>query len=216
MRTERGFTRIVSFSDGVVAIAITLLVLPLVTSAAEEGGDLRVFLAENVWQLFVFVLSFAVIGRFWIAHHTLYEKLDGYTPSLLWTNMLWLLSIVFLPFPTQLLASVDSESRITYALYIGTMVVTSFASFLQQWIALRNPGIQAETAKGSLRLAPTVSVLVAMLLALAVSLLVPAIGLWSLVLIALAGPAEKLLSSRPGPRASAPSQPTETEGAETS
>lgn len=214
MRTERGFTRLVSFSDGVVAIAITLLVLPLVTAAAEEEGDIGAFLDGNTWQLFVFVLSFVVIGRFWMVHHEMYERITSYTTGLLWANMLWLLSIVFLPFPTQLLASVDRESRITYALYIGTMIVTSFAAFLQQWIASRNPQILAPEAKGTVPLAPAVSILVTMIVALAVAVLVPRIGLWSLTLIALANPAERLVSSRLARRAPSTSSATNTEGTE--
>ncbi|MGV8880632.1 MAG: TMEM175 family protein [Rhodoglobus sp.] len=213
MRTERGFSRLVSFSDGVVAIAITLLVLPLVTSAAEEEGDLSAFLAANVWQLFVFVLSFVVIGRFWMLHHAMYEKLTGYTTSLLWANMLWLLSIVFLPFPTQLLVSVDQSSRTAYALYIGTMIVTSFASLLQQWIASRNPQIVAGEARGTLRLTPSVLTLLVMIVSLALALLVPAIGLWSLLLIAIAGRLERLVTKRNSP-ASSPTRPENPERTE--
>ena len=202
MRTERGFSRLVSFSDGVVAIAITLLVLPLVTSAAEEKGDLSAFLAANIWQLFIFVLSFVVIGRFWMLHHAMYEKITGYTTSLLWANMLWLLSIVFLPFPTQLLVSVDQDSRTAYALYIGTMIVTSFASLLQQWIASRNPQIVAVEARGTLRLTPAVATLLVLIVALALALLAPVIGLWSLLLIAIAGRLERLFSRRRSPTSS--------------
>ena len=215
MRTERGFSRLVSFSDGVVAIAITLLVLPLVTSAAEEQGDVSAFLAANVWQLFVFVLSFVVIGRFWMLHHAMYEKLTGYTTSLLWANMLWLLSIVFLPFPTQLLVRVDESSRTAYALYIGTMIVTSFASLLQQWIASRNPQIVAVEARGTVRLTPAVLTLLVMIAALALALLVPAIGLWSLLLIAIAGRLERLVTSRKS-TASSPTRPENPERTENS
>lgn len=183
-----------SFSDGVVAIAITLLVLPLVSAAAEESGDIATFLRDNTWQLFVFVLSFVVIGRFWMVHHDMYERIIGYTPGLMWANMLWLASIVFLPFPTQLLGSVDRESRITYLLYIGTMIVTCLAALLQQWIAVKNPDIQAEGAKGTLRLTGSVSILVVFVVALIVALVFPAIGLWSLLLVAVSGVLERFLS----------------------
>ena len=64
VHTERGFDRLVNFSDAVVAIAITLLILPLVDTAAtvgtESAGKLVV---QNGYKLFVFVLSFAVIGQ---------------------------------------------------------------------------------------------------------------------------------------------------------
>ncbi len=69
-RTPRGFSRMVNFCDAVVAIAITLLILPLVDTASSIGtmsvGDL---FTENAYRLFVFVLSFAVIGNVWFIHH---------------------------------------------------------------------------------------------------------------------------------------------------
>ncbi|MEP6480405.1 MAG: TMEM175 family protein [Rhodoglobus sp.] len=193
MHTERGFTRLVGFSDGVVAIAITLLVLPLVTSAAEAGTDLGLFLRENGYQLFVFVLSFAVIGRFWLVHHEMYENAIGYSGMLLWSNLLWLLSIVFLPFPTELLATTsDRDDTITYGLYVGTMLLTSIATVLQQWALIRRPDLQAEPVRGSLRLRSYVVTLVIMAIALVISVLVPHYGLYSLLLLVLATPAERL------------------------
>ena len=142
MRTERGLGRLVGFSDGVVAIAITLLVLPLVTAATEVTTDAWTFLVANAYQLFVFVLSFAVIGRFWIVHHQTYENVIGYRPAMLWATLFWLLTIVLLPFPTQLLASSDHQSPLVYCLYIGTMLATALASLLQQSIIVRHPEVQ--------------------------------------------------------------------------
>ena len=117
MHSERGFDRLVNFSDAVVAIAITVLVLPLVDLAANIGSEATAhFLLENRFRLFVFFLSFAVIGRFWLAHHRLYESVAGYNDWLLWANLVWLLSIVFLPFPTELPAAANSHDRVTNSL----------------------------------------------------------------------------------------------------
>ena len=214
MRTAHGFMRLVSFSDGVVAIAITLLILPLVESVTDANGDIAAFMSQHAGQLFVFVLSFAVIGNFWVVHHQMYEKLTGYTRGLLWLNLLWLMSIVFLPFPTALVATA-SETPSTHALYIGTMIVTSFASLLQQWIASRNPQIVAVEARGTVRLAPAVLTLLVMIAALALALLVPAIGLWSLLLIAIAGRLERLVTRRKS-TASSPTRPENPERTENS
>jgi uncharacterized membrane protein len=66
METQRGFDRLVDLSDVVVAIAATLLVLPLVDIAGEiDKGDLGSLFVDHWQQLFAFVLSFAVICRFW-------------------------------------------------------------------------------------------------------------------------------------------------------
>src|SRR5690242_5482336 len=104
------FDRIVFFSDAIVAIAITLLVLPLVDSVPEEGtfkaSDL---LADDSALLLAFGLSFFVIARFWLVHHRIFTKIEGYTTPLVWANMAWLVSIVWLPFPTEMIG-VQSES----------------------------------------------------------------------------------------------------------
>jgi len=193
VHTERGFTRLVSFSDGVVAIAITLLILPLVDSASEISAGVATFLTDNAFQLFVFVLSFAVIGRFWLTHHGMYENAIDYNKALTRANLLWLLSIVFLPFPTELLASGDGDERLTYALYVGTMTLTSVAALLQQWILVRNPQLQAPEARGTLRLLPYVMITVIMVVALAAAVAFPGFGLYALLLLFVATPAERVI-----------------------
>lgn len=193
MRTERGLSRLVGFSDGVVAIAITLLVLPLVTAATQVDVDAGTFLAENAYQLFVLVLSFAVIGRFWIAHHQMYEDVIAYRPSMLWATLFWLLTIVFLPFPTQLLATADRESRITYGLYIGTMVLTSLAALLQQWIIVRHPDLQNPEVRGTLDIGSFVSLTAALVVCLLLAVAIPGVGLLSLLLLIVTGPIEAII-----------------------
>lgn len=105
---DHALERLVFFSDAVMAIAITLLIieievphLPRGTSNAEFGQALL----ELVPNFFAFALSFLVIGRFWIGHHQLFGKLHRYDKRLLWPNLLFLMAIVFLPFATALLGS---------------------------------------------------------------------------------------------------------------
>ncbi|HWR84727.1 MAG TPA: TMEM175 family protein [Rhodoglobus sp.] len=196
MRTERGFSRVVGFSDGVVAIAITLLVLPLVTTAAQHQSDVWTFLADNASDLFLFALSFVVIGRFWLVHHQIYENAVGYTPALVWANLLWLLSIVFLPVPTQLIASAEREERITYALYVGTMLVTCFAALLQLAIIRGRPDLQAPEVRGTLRLAPSWIVIAIMSVALLSAVLFLRAGLFALLLLALSPVLDRSLARR--------------------
>ena len=184
MRTERGFDRFVNFSDAVVAIAITLLVLPLVDTAAkigsESGSDL---IAKNQFEIFIFVLSFAVIGQFWLVHHRMFENAIGYNEQLLWSNFLWLASIVFLPFPTELLASTTKHQVAVYGLYVGTMLVASAALLIEQWIIMANPELQAESVRGTLTVVPAATATVVIAVALVIAVTVPSIGLWSLLLL---------------------------------
>jgi uncharacterized membrane protein len=76
MQTTRGLDRLVFFTDAVTAIAITLLVLPLVdsvTEAAHAGLSAEQFIGNNVAAIAGFALSFLVIARLWIAHHSTFE-----------------------------------------------------------------------------------------------------------------------------------------------
>src|SRR5215212_7039470 len=102
-----GFERVVFFSDAVFAIVITLLVLPLTAEIdlPEESADI----AHEIWQhwptMLSFVISFLVIGQFWIAHHRMFSHLRGYDRPLIWLNLVSLLSVCFLPFPTAVLGA---------------------------------------------------------------------------------------------------------------
>ncbi|MGA1836386.1 TMEM175 family protein [Herbiconiux sp. 11R-BC] len=189
MHTERGFDRLVNFSDAVVAIAITLLILPLVETVTSLGdGTVEELISEDWSKFLVFVISFAVIGRFWMAHHAMYERVVGYNVPLLWVNLLWLLSIVFLPFPTELIAATSYESPTTCALYIGTMLVTSIAALGQQQIIIRSPELQAEQVRGTVDNLGAVVMVLLMVVAFVLGVFVPHVGLWALLVLALTGP----------------------------
>ncbi|CAN5479305.1 TMEM175 family protein [soil metagenome] len=196
MKTPHGYSRLVGFSDGVVAIAITLLILPLVDAASDYDGDTGTFVMEHLGKLLVFLLSFAVIGNFWLVHHRTFERITTYNSGLLWANLLWLLSIVFLPFPTALLATSPSGDRATYVLYVGTMVVTTAAEVLMQWIIMRHPDLQAKEVRGTLRIRPYITPLIIMVFALLIAGLFPSIGLWGLALFALTAPIEGAIARR--------------------
>jgi uncharacterized membrane protein len=71
---EIEFSRIVAFSDGVFAIAITLLVLNLDVGEGVKDGELGTVLWNHHQDLFAYVLSFAVIGRFWLIHHRFFGE----------------------------------------------------------------------------------------------------------------------------------------------
>src|ERR1700691_2436078 len=106
MRSETGLRRLVNFSDAVVAIAITLLILPLVDVAGSIGASsVGHFLDVNKDKLLAFALSFAVIGNFWWVQHQQFERVKKYNAVLVGGMGLWVFSIVFLPFPTELLGA---------------------------------------------------------------------------------------------------------------
>lgn len=110
------------FSDAVIAIAITLLVLDLqVPSGLSPTGFTRA-LGALAPQFFSFGLSFLVIGRFWISHHRLFRYLRAYDEPLLSLNLMFLLSIAFLPFPTAQLGDYpySRAAALLYAVSIAS------------------------------------------------------------------------------------------------
>ena len=109
MESERGVERLIFFTDAVAAIAITLLILPLVdivTADASRSHPVPVstFLAENVGQLLAFGLSFVIIARFWMANHRILADVVRSTPVLMWLDIGWVFTIVLLPLPTEITA----------------------------------------------------------------------------------------------------------------
>jgi TMEM175 potassium channel family protein len=151
--------RLEAFSDGVIAIAITLLVLELKVPDA-ENGQLLDALARN-WPSYVaFVLSFVVIGIMWVSHHSMFERIAQVDRGLLFVNLGLLLGIAFLPFPTALLASYvrdgGSNAQIAAAIYSATMASIGLV-FVGMWYYLyRRPhllvdGIEPALLRRSIR-----------------------------------------------------------------
>ena len=147
-RRTRTLERITAFTDAAVAIALTLLVLPLATfadagTARQSLGDL---LAEHRGDIVSFAVSFLVIALFWSDHRQLYESLVDYDEWLLTLNTFWLLMVVFLPFPTARLV-VESRMRTDSAVfYLGTMLVISLIAIAQTWWVGRRPALRGAGA----------------------------------------------------------------------
>jgi uncharacterized membrane protein len=200
--SEAGFRRPVNFSDAVVAIAITLLVLPLVDSASSIGtAGLGKFFQDNETRLLAFGLSFAVIGSFWWGQHQRFEKVRSYNSVLMWGMFLWLLSIVFLPFPTELIGTVKKSTVAVHAIYVGTMLGTAIGALIQQWAIVRWPELQDEAQAGTATLDSAVVLTGFMGVALVMTVAVPSVGLWPLLVLLLSRRLEHLLATR---RARAP------------
>jgi uncharacterized membrane protein len=129
VRESVEFTRIVAFTDGVFAIAITLLVLSLGVPEGLAGRDLHDFLVDSWRQFFAYFLSFAVIGRFWITHHEIFSLFHDFDRGLLVLNLAYLSLVVLIPFPTELLGDYGDRTDpvILYAAVVGTAMLLSGA-----------------------------------------------------------------------------------------
>jgi hypothetical protein len=96
-----GFERVVFFSDAVVAIVMTLVVLPLTAEIQLPEGEGSVLseVLSHWLTVLTFGVSFLVVGQFWIAHHRTFGNLRGTDHGLLWFTLVVLMTVALLPFP---------------------------------------------------------------------------------------------------------------------
>jgi TMEM175 potassium channel family protein len=122
---ETEFSRIVAFSDGVFAIAITLLVLNLSVPERIPGDELTDVLWDQRHDLFAYALSFAVIGRFWLIHHRVFGEMTGFDSRLIGLNLFYLAWIVLIPFSSQVLGdhAGDSAAVVVYAINLAAVTL---------------------------------------------------------------------------------------------
>jgi uncharacterized membrane protein len=122
---EIEFGRIVAFSDGVFAIAITLLVLNLGVEKGLSGGQLVDELFDQWDNLLAFAISFAVIGRFWVVHHRFFAEVNAFDGRLLRLNLLYLGWVVLIPFSSEVLGEYGGEtpSVVLYSVNLAAVVL---------------------------------------------------------------------------------------------
>ncbi len=125
--TETG--RIEAFSDGVFAIAITLLVLDLHSPEAANHGHFTHFLLIQWPTYLAYLAAFITIGVIWINHHVLFTRINRVDPPMLWLNLLLLGSSSVLPFPTAVLARALQEG--THRDITGALLLYVLVSMLQ-------------------------------------------------------------------------------------
>jgi TMEM175 potassium channel family protein len=189
---HRDFERLLTFVDAIVAIAITLLVLPLVDLAPEvsDGGSVRHLFDEHSEELWSFGLSFYVIARFWLnQHHAVSPLLKGNARV---TSLLicWTFTIVVLPFPTSLVAAAGGQAT-TKVLYVGTMAVSVLLLAALRVEVRRHP----ELTDGSPYPGPALGLATAGLLVVALLLMlaVPDLSYFPLLVLLLDGPLARVL-----------------------
>src|SRR4249919_526347 len=96
-------SRVEAFSDGVFSIAITLLVLELAIPAVR--GDFEKELASEWISYVAYLAGFGTIGVLWMGHHTVFGRIRAVDPGLMWRNLILLLTVSVVPFPTAVIAS---------------------------------------------------------------------------------------------------------------
>jgi TMEM175 potassium channel family protein len=139
-RGSEEFDRVLAFSDGLFAIAMTLLVVALAVPALSDTSDISE-LADALDDLsanFVsFFISFAVIGRYWAAHHQFFALLKSVDYGLIGINLVYLCFIAFLPFPTALLGEYF-DNPLAVAIYAVSVALVSGLEVVEFRHAYRN------------------------------------------------------------------------------
>lgn len=184
-----------AFVDAVVAIALTLLILPLMESVSEVAGageDTLSWLEGHRAQLVSFVLSFVMIAMFWMSHHRLFEAVHRVTSGLLWLLAAWMLTIVWLPVATAVAGRMPDDDVFARVTYIGSLTLTALVSLVVRLYLQRHPSLHAvdvhDLGGG---LAVDLSLVLLFSLALAATVLLPGVGYYALFITVLSGVAQK-------------------------
>jgi uncharacterized membrane protein len=124
------FERIVFFSDAVFAIVITLLVLEIKVPHITENsfGALHKELGHLIPKFLGFICSFFIIGLMWFEHHRIFRYIEGFSAGLIWRNLIFLLVITFIPFPTALFSEYP-WSITAFLIYTLTFGLAALAKF---------------------------------------------------------------------------------------
>jgi uncharacterized membrane protein len=142
-RNQFQLERLILFSDAVFAIAITLLVIEIrvpqihAESASERLSELKEALWERFPEFLGFVLSFLVIGQFWLSHHRLFGYVNNYNGGLLWLNLHMLFWIILVPFSSAM-NSHQGDLNAVWMWYSFNMFMIGFSLYLL-WRYIGNP-----------------------------------------------------------------------------
>ncbi len=129
--------RLEAFSDGVLAIAITLLVLDIRVPHVEYA-QLPAALHEILPNIFSYLVSFAIIGVYWVGHHYYFSWIKKTDGTFTWLNILLLLLISFIPFPTSLLGEYPFQ-QIPVTIYGLNLLAVNIVSFIMILYVYYNP-----------------------------------------------------------------------------
>ncbi len=125
------FERIVFFSDAVFAIVITLLVLEIKVPHVDERSEaaLNSALIHLLPKVIGFVCSFFVVGLMWFEHHRIFRYIEHYDAGLIWKNLLFLMFISFIPFPTALFSEYF-WSTTAFVFYVAVFALAAITKLL--------------------------------------------------------------------------------------
>ena len=147
-------SRVEAFSDGVFAVAITLLVLQFVVPDVQSGKLLAALIGQ--WpQLVTYVASFLTVGVVWVNHHAIFKGLRAVDRTIQFINLVLLLCVVLVPYPTELLGhflNSPQDGSVAAAFYAVVMTMMSISfQVLVAWALTHPQLLQAEVRVRNLR-----------------------------------------------------------------
>ncbi|MFP8890821.1 TMEM175 family protein [Natrialbaceae archaeon A-CW2] len=144
--------RLLALSDGVIAIAITLLVLEITVPDIPVGSQISVLpdlILEQWHEFFGFVLSFLVIASYWVNHRRVFVHIVKHDRGVVWLNLLFLLMVAFVPFASSVFATYPGQLGIMFL--SGTLALTGFTLALlwsyASWKQLVEEGLASRAVK---------------------------------------------------------------------
>jgi uncharacterized membrane protein len=141
-----GISRILALSDSVFAVAMTLLIFEIAVPATTSDADLPKALL-GLWPRYLaYVVSFVVIARFWVAHRLAFRLIARDDGVLVWLNLLLLMLVAFLPFPTAVVGE-HAGSPAATVLYATSVILAALASTAYWWYASGRAGLLRPDAR---------------------------------------------------------------------
>lgn len=182
---RRATTRMDAFSDGVMAIAITILVLEIALPAGSEDDLLQGIIDQ--WPSYLaYLVSFATIGAVWMKHTMVTDLMDYADRTFRQMNLVFLMLVSFVPFPTKVLAehlNTDTSTERVAVMFYGIVLLASSAMIGLMWryakrAGLVDPDVSADDIHVATRLLnPSLAFY---LVAIVVSIFVPSLGIFIL------------------------------------
>ena len=183
--------RLLALTDGVFAIAITILVLDLRVPADIAPRELSVHIAELIPEFISYAISFAVIAIYWQAQREVFEDIERHDAVLTWMTFAFLMAIAFLPFPTLLIGEF-LDQQISVVFYAADAAVASLLLVGISWYARHGHHLVPEDVddeRGRLRTAQGLAVPVVFLASIVISFWGSKLALYSWLLLAVTDPA---------------------------
>lgn len=194
--------RLTVFTDGVFAVALTIMALRLRLphDALETGGDLLAMVSANSAALIAYFITFYVLSNQWMRHVRLFDRQIIVDTGMLWINLVLLMFVAFMPFATEL--TTEPGGRTAVIMYLSVLSAATLTQMLMEIYAVRDmptEEFERDDAHRRSRLVHRLGVLIILAVAMTLGLTMPLpeSGLYALILFAVLDPICRFLAPLP-------------------